>query len=315
MQNNEAELHTDSRIDLKQELQLISLTGGLIAVRAQRLSLTWSHDKPVFWLIFEVDPLIYQQIYQQEWFGLYPQVRGFGSEVIFDEATPIEIRVILRQSLSVILIARGEDVDNVLNYLLQDETILEMPIKHTESWLAAEIKQQVELPDELADGGTLKKGYRTAWMDQVVSRLEVSDKRTLNEIIEQFLDENEWGYERLDDSLLRLAVQGEQGDWVTLVQTDEEDQRCIVYSVYPDLVPESRREAVAAILTQENYEMPVGNFEMDLTDGEVRFRTSIEVVQNKMTSEWFERMFMVNISITDGYFTLINGEINLEHQG
>lgn len=313
MQDNEAELYRDSQIDLEQELKLITLTGGTILVRAKRLSLNWSNDKPEFSLLFEVEPLIYQQIYQEEWFGLYPQVRGFGSDVIFEEATPIELRVILRQSLSDTLITRGEDVEDIIQYLLMDQALLEMPVKSTESWLAAEIKQQVELPNELLESGTLKKGYRTAWMDQVVSRLVNPDKRSLNDIIEHFLEENEWGYERLDDSLLRLAVQGEQGDWVTLVQTDEEDQRCIIYSVYPDLVPESRRETVAAILTQENYEMPVGNFEMDLTDGEVRFRTSLEVVQGQMTSEWFERMFMVNISITDGYFALISEEINVEH--
>jgi hypothetical protein len=146
-----------------------------------------------------------------------------------------------------------------------------------------------------------------------VSKPAAVDKSSLIDVIERFLIEHEWSYERLDESLLRLAVQGEQGDWVTLVQTNEEDQRCIVYSVYPALVPESRREAMAAILTQENYEIPVGNFEMDLTDGEVRFRTSIEVVQGQMTSEWFERMFAVNISMTDGYFALISEEINVNH--
>jgi hypothetical protein len=132
----------------------------------------------------------------------------------------------------------------------------------------------------------------------------------LIEVVERFLSATEWSFERLDESLLRLAVHGEQGDWVILVQTDEEDQRCIVYSVYPDLVPESRRQAMAAILIQENYEIPIGNFEMDLIDGEVRFRTSIEVVDGQMSAEWFERMFTMNISMTDGYFSLISDEIN-----
>jgi hypothetical protein len=311
MQDNDAELQTNSRIDLAQELQFITLTGEAIPVRAKRLSLVWSGTaKPEFSILFEVDEMIYQKIYLEEWFGLYPQIRGSGSDMIFESAVPVEIRVILRQSLSDTLIANGEDVEDILKYLLLDSTFLKMPVKFTESWLAAEVKQQVELPDELMESGTLKKGYRTAWMDQVISRPTDLNKHSLNDVIEQFLEENEWGYERLDDSLIRLAVQGEQGDWVTLVQTDEEDQRCIVYSVYPDLVPESRREAMAAILTQENYEIPVGNFEMDQTDGEVRFRTSIEVVQSQMTSEWFERMFMVNISLTDGYFALISEEIN-----
>jgi hypothetical protein len=307
----EVDARGDSRIDLDHKLQFITLTGGILPARATRLSLVWNNERPEVSIVFEVDVRSYQQIYQEEWFGLYPQIRGYGSDVIFEDEFPVEVRAILRQSLSETLFNRGEELANILRYLLQDTIVLEMPVKSTESWLAAEIKQKVELPDELLESGTLKKGYRTAWMDQIVSRPPVSDERSLNQIIEHFLEENEWGYERIDESLLRLAVQGEQGDWVTLVQTDEEDQRCIVYSVYPDLVPEPRREAMAAILTQENYEIPVGNFEMDLTDGEVRFRTSIEVVQGQLTSEWFERLFMVNIAMTDGYFALISEEMNV----
>ncbi|QGQ93747.1 YbjN domain-containing protein [Paenibacillus psychroresistens] len=311
----------DAQIQLNHVIQFNSLAGEILETRATMLSLSWKNDKPQFTLLFEVSKMTYETILSQESFGLYPNVRTGGAEIEFTPSNPIELNVVLRQPLSDAFVARGEDIEDVLACLLQPDQKAGGALINSESWLATEVKQLIELPGDLVNKGSLKSGYRTAWIDilidkrttSVVSEIEeASLVVSLNEVIESYFSAKEWAFERLDDSLLRLAVKGEQGDWVTLVQTDEEDQRCIVYSVYPDLVPESRREAMAAILTQENYEMPVGNFEMDLTDGEVRFRTSIEVVKHQFTSEWFERMFMVNISITDGYFALISGEINIE---
>jgi hypothetical protein len=309
MPNNEADQQANDRIQLNQEIHFTTLTGVDIAAKAKQLSLTLKGVKHEYALLIEVEWSAYQLILKEEAFGLYSHTIGLDAEMAFEETEPVELRAILRQSLTAVLIAQGEELENVWHYLLQKELPKEMPVRSAESWLAAEVKQKVTLPGELIEKGTLKKGYRTAWMDALVTKPKTVEKSLLIEVVEQFLTAAEWGFERLDETLLRLAVQGEQGDWVILVQTDEEDQRCIVYSVYPELVPESRREAVAAILIQENYEIPIGNFEMDLTDGEVRFRTSIEVVEGRMTMEWFERMFTVNISMTDGYFALISEEI------
>jgi hypothetical protein len=309
MQDNESELYTDSRIELNQELKLLTLTGEIILVQARRLSLDWRHHRPEFSLFFEVDVSIYQQIYQEEWFGLYPQIRGYGSDVEFEESAPIELRVLLKQRLSDALISRGGDVADLLIYLLKDKMVQEMPVKNTESWLTAEVKQQVELPDVLVETGTLKKGYRTAWMDQAISINDDRNLPVLNTVIETYLEENEWSIERLDESLFRLAIQGEHGDWVTLVQTDEEESRCIVYSVYPELVPEASRTEMAAFLIQENYDLPIGNFEMDLEDGELRVRTSMDLDLNQLTTAVIEQLLTANIAIMDGYFAAIGEQI------
>lgn len=309
MPNNEPDQQANDRIQLNQEIHFSTLTEGDILAIAKQLCLTIKDEKHEYALIFEVDWSTYQLILKEEAFGLYSHTIGLDTEITFEQTVPVELRVILKQSLTSVLIAQGEELEQVLHYLLQKDLPKELPVRSAESWLAAEVKQKVELPGELIEKGTLKKGYRTAWMDALISKPAAVEKRLLIEVVEQFLSATEWEFERLDETLLRLAVQGEQGDWVILVQIDEEDQRCIVYSVYPDLVPESRREAVAAILIQENYEIPIGNFEMDLTDGEVRFRTSIEVVVGQMTMDWFERMFTVNISMTDCYFALISEEI------
>jgi hypothetical protein len=51
----------------------------------------------------------------------------------------------------------------------------------------------------------------------------------------------------------------------------------MMYAYAPFVVPPSRREAVAAFLHRANYGLILGNFEMDLDDGEVRFKVSLDL--------------------------------------
>lgn len=61
--------------------------------------------------------------------------------------------------------------------------------------------------------------------------------------------------------------------WPFVAQVD--DDQVAFYSLLPDEVEEEHREAVATLITHANYGLVVGSFEIDLTDGDVRFRTSL----------------------------------------
>ncbi|MNW10824.1 hypothetical protein D3C71_2081250 [compost metagenome] len=59
---------------------------------------------------------------------------------------------------------------------------------------------------------------------------------------------------------------------------------------------------VAVFLTEENYDLAVGNFELDTEDGELRFRTSVDAENAQFTKELFARMLTTNVEIMDYYF-------------
>lgn len=63
--------------------------------------------------------------------------------------------------------------------------------------------------------------------------------------------------------------------WPVVVVVEEDAARVLVYSVLPEDVPEDARPGVAELLTRVNYGLLVGAMEMDLSDGEVRARTSV----------------------------------------
>lgn len=65
--------------------------------------------------------------------------------------------------------------------------------------------------------------------------------------------------------------------WPVLAVVDDDDQRVLFYSVRPDDVPEEQREKIATLLTRINYGLLVGAVELDLDDGEVRVRTSVDL--------------------------------------
>ena len=58
----------------------------------------------------------------------------------------------------------------------------------------------------------------------------------------------------------------------------------MVYGVLPDSVDEEHRIPVGAFLAGLNYGLKIGNFEIDLGDGEVRFRAGIDVEGGTLTA-------------------------------
>jgi hypothetical protein len=311
MDNHNIETNSESQLDLDQTINFVTLRGEEISVRAKQIKVSLEHGTPRYQIRFEMDWMTYQQVLKGDWFGLFPAARGQGSENMFTANLPIEMKAVLRQSLTAALIERQDEAEEVLAYLLQKNSLVaDIPVKSSESWLATEVKQQVELPDELIENGTLKKGYHTLWSGQLAGEIASnSPTATMNETIERYFNTAELQYERIDNQLLRLSIRGEQGTWVTIVRTDEEIHHCIVYSVYPQAVAEHKRTALAAFLIQENYDLTTGNFEMDLSDGELRFRSGINVGQGQLTTELFRQLITANISVMEHYYNLIGEEI------
>ncbi|SFL07765.1 Putative sensory transduction regulator [Paenibacillus sp. 1_12] len=305
MENNETNAGTVSRVELDHPLVFTAITGDPIQVRIKGLKLIRDSELVTCSMVFEVDWPTYQFILAGEWFGMLPAAREGASGVSLDEDRPVELSASLRQSFVKAVLSNQADVEEVLQTLLQTATSETLPLRMSESWLIEEVKQQVELPDELV-GGTLKQGYRTLWAEPTSAKPAAAQAKTaLNEIVEGYLSSMEWSYVRIDDTILRLSFHGEQGQWTVLVRTDEEKQLCIVYSIYPELVAEQHRLGMALFLIEENYDLPIGNFEMDATDGELRYRTGIDVEHDRLSIPLFGQLFTTNIAIMDTYFKLI----------
>jgi len=83
----------------------------------------------------------------------------------------------------------------------------------------------------------------------------------------------------------------------------KEDRGILVfYSIGSIKVPEPARVAAAEYLTRANYNLILGNFELDMSDGEVRYKTSISVGEKGvLTSDLIRPVVLTNFGTMDLY--------------
>lgn len=104
--------------------------------------------------------------------------------------------------------------------------------------------------------------------------------------LEEFFGEDDWAYSRVENRpILRMGFQGKSGNWTCYAQSREEDDQFLFYAICPLAIPESRRSALCEYITRANYGMIIGNFEMDLDDGEVRFKSSLDIQGVELTPD------------------------------
>jgi hypothetical protein len=120
--------------------------------------------------------------------------------------------------------------------------------------------------------------------------------------VKAYFSKGQWRFHEVPDkNALQLAVQGKSGRWECFAQAREAQYQFAFYSVCPTNIPEAHRRDVAEFLTRANYGMVIGNFEMDLNDGEVRFKTSIDVENDRLSQALINQLVFANLSMMDRY--------------
>ena len=128
-----------------------------------------------------------------------------------------------------------------------------------------------------------------------------------------FFDDEGWRYQRVDDSgYLRMGFAGRQGRWQCFAQVRESAGQLLFYSVLVDHTPDDRRYAMAEMITRINYGLPIGNFEMDFDDGELRFKTQLDVdgAAERLSTEMLRNIVVANVLTVDRYYEVIERAMN-----
>jgi hypothetical protein len=86
-----------------------------------------------------------------------------------------------------------------------------------------------------------------------------------------------------------------------VIVVHERSSVLVCYSVAADRVEPAARGAVAELLTMANYGLLEGNFEVDLGDGEVRFKTSAYVADTRSIAAVVARLINFNVAVFDLY--------------
>jgi hypothetical protein len=132
-----------------------------------------------------------------------------------------------------------------------------------------------------------------------------------------FFEEDGWPFTQFEGQpVLQMGFRGENGQWTCIAQAREEQSQFLFYSLCPVNAPEDRRPAVAELLTRANYGLFIGNFELDLDDGEIRYKTSIDVEGDRLSPALVQQLAYANVFTMDRYLPgmmgLIYGHISPE---
>ena len=133
-------------------------------------------------------------------------------------------------------------------------------------------------------------------------RLDSEGRGLVSDAMVQFFTDEEWKFLPVQgQSILQMGFKGKNGSWACYAQALDEYERFSFHSVMESNVPEEKRLAVAEFQTRVNFGLFMGNFEMDFSDGELRYKTSIDVEDGVLTQEMIRKLVYSNVMMMDKY--------------
>jgi len=235
-----------------------------------------------------MDYEVFERAVQDQAFNLLPGVLiGDGVSALVP-GRPVVVDARLRDPAVRAFVSRHGRLDSLPVEVGTDADVL-----RADSWLALTIVQAVQLPAGVGEGAHASVGCETRWNRMPSAGEEAG---TIAAAARDTLAELGFQVTRVDDQLCRTVVERNGHRWAVLVHGDEAERTCVCWSVYSHLAEPDKRAAVGAFLLEANYELSVGGFEMDPSDGEIRFRTGIDVGPGPLDAELFRRLVARNVS-------------------
>ncbi|MDE4455501.1 YbjN domain-containing protein [Psychrobacter sp. DAB_AL62B] len=138
------------------------------------------------------------------------------------------------------------------------------------------------------------------------SELHSNDGISIVDYLKQYFNGKDWHYTHYqpanNDSQqlhhLFLRMRNKQLDCGYLFRVQETNNLLAVYGILPFLIPESHQSAAMLLITQINYDMLIGNLEMDINDGEIRYKNAIDIEAVGIDDDIIEHLLQSVVAMT-----------------
>lgn len=119
----------------------------------------------------------------------------------------------------------------------------------------------------------------------------------------RFFQTEGWPFTPMEDQpVLQMQFEGQNHTYFCYAQAKEAERQCVFYAVCPVNAPANKRQAVAEFLTRVNYGLAIGNLELDFDDGEIRYKTSLDVEGDRLSLALLRQLVYANLVTLDLYF-------------
>jgi len=136
--------------------------------------------------------------------------------------------------------------------------------------------------------------------------------------LKRYFDKQEWQYSeygaKVDDTQqtthlsLRMRHKGVECGYLFRIQ--ERNGLLAVYGILPFTIPDSHKSAALLLLTQINYDMIVGNLEMDVNDGEIRYKNALDVEVMGISPQIIDHLLQSVVAMTTVAYDVFNDLLN-----
>lgn len=130
---------------------------------------------------------------------------------------------------------------------------------------------------------------------------EVPITRNLMAVACAMLDGYGYTYLEVDPTTVQLSIGRQHGIYLTYITANDESDFVRVICHYGAKVPVDRRAAVMEAITRINWRHGIGGFDMDLSDGEVRFRIGMDVENGLLSEKMVDNMLGFSLYSMDRY--------------
>lgn len=111
---------------------------------------------------------------------------------------------------------------------------------------------------------------------------------------------------------LSLRMRNRKIDCGYLFRVQEKERLLAVYGILPFLIPESHQSAAMLLMTQINYDMIVGNLEMDVSDGEIRYKNALDVEVLGLDDDIIEHLLQSVVAMTTVAYEVFSDLLNTQ---
>lgn len=91
--------------------------------------------------------------------------------------------------------------------------------------------------------------------------------------------------------------------------TNDDEYKLLFLSFFPFKIPENRRNDISILLLKINYELFLGNFDIDFDDGEIRFKSSLFCEGMELSNATIHYIIETHIVVMETYVQTIQDAI------
>jgi len=127
------------------------------------------------------------------------------------------------------------------------------------------------------------------------------------EHITEYLRQDDWRFDVDEErQVIRTGFRGRNGSYRLIVNLQKERDALLFSAPGYLTVPEEHdnKDEVLSAMMAINYQLLLGNFERDISDGEIRFRLAVPLEDNDFTYEQFQRCLFTLAYTIDKYYPI-----------